>query len=85
MVMRRLQKNGMLITLTIAGLDCKLWIGMNFAKLKTSKQAWDSLSRLYHQSSDAQAYQLEIDIRMARQGDKSIQEFYSEMRWDAIL
>lgn len=61
-------------------------IGMQLAKFSTAKQVWDHLARLYMQSNFAKRYQLEMDIRAARQGDQSIQEFYTIMTgfWDQL-
>uniref|UniRef100_A0A5B7BTX9 Retrotransposon Copia-like N-terminal domain-containing protein n=1 Tax=Davidia involucrata TaxID=16924 RepID=A0A5B7BTX9_DAVIN len=61
-------------------------IGVQLAKFNTAKQIWEYLSKLYVQSNFAKRYQLEADIRAARQEDRSIQEFYSVMTgfWDQL-
>lgn len=64
----------------------ELNIGMHLEKFYTSKEVWDYLATLFLQSNFAKRYQLETDIRAAKQGDKDVQEFYSIMTgyWDQL-
>ncbi|KAG6475385.1 hypothetical protein ZIOFF_064603 [Zingiber officinale] len=61
-------------------------IGAQLAKYETAKEVWDHLARLYTQSNFAKQYQLEADIRVLRQQDMGIQDFYSAMSelWDQL-
>ncbi|CAH9065527.1 unnamed protein product [Cuscuta epithymum] len=61
-------------------------IGMNFSKYETTKDVWEYLKNMYFESNFAKEYELELSIRNASQGDKSIQEFYNDMTgfWDQL-
>ncbi|TXG71584.1 hypothetical protein EZV62_000163 [Acer yangbiense] len=61
----------------------KTWLLMKF---DSTKDAWDYLEGLFKQSNFACRYQLEMDIRAAKQGERSIQEFFSFMTeiWDQL-
>ncbi|CAK9160432.1 unnamed protein product [Ilex paraguariensis] len=60
---------------------------MHLTKFNTAKQIWDYLTTFFVQSNFAKRYQLEHEIRAARQGDKTIQKFYSVMIgfWDQLI
>ncbi|TXG71324.1 hypothetical protein EZV62_006259 [Acer yangbiense] len=61
-------------------------IGVQLMKFDLAKDAWDYLGGLFKQSNFARRYQLEMDIRAAKQGELSIQEFFSYMTeiWDQL-
>ncbi|XP_026406860.1 uncharacterized protein LOC113302209 isoform X2 [Papaver somniferum] len=63
-----------------------LSIDMHLDKFSTAKEVWDHLATLFFQSNFAKRYQLESDIREAKQGDRDVQEFYSIMNgyWDQL-
>lgn len=47
-------------------------ISMNFSKYDTTKRVWDYLKGMYLEYNFAKEYELELSIRHASQGDKSI-------------
>ena len=66
-----------------------IWINnfvIQLARYYTAKEVWDHLERLYTQSNFAKQYQLETGIRVLRQNDLSVQEFYAAMSdlWDQL-
>ena len=58
-----------------------LWnlVGMNCSKFDTAEKVWNYLEGMCLKYNFAKRYQLEMEIRGATQGDKSIQEFYNQM------
>jgi hypothetical protein len=49
----------------------------NLRGFTTVKMMWDYLWQIYYQDNFAQKFQLELDIRNYRQGNLSIEQFYS--------
>ncbi|TXG56684.1 hypothetical protein EZV62_017997 [Acer yangbiense] len=49
----------------------------NLRGFTTVKQMWDYLRRIYYQDNSARKFQLELDIENYRQGNLSIEQFYS--------
>ncbi|KAK0606527.1 hypothetical protein LWI29_000191 [Acer saccharum] len=49
----------------------------NLRGFTTVKQMWDYLWRIYYQDNSARKFQLELDIGNYRQGNLSIEQFYS--------
>jgi hypothetical protein len=49
----------------------------NLRGFTTVKMMWDYLWRIYYQDNFAQKFQLELDIGNYRQGNLSIEQFYS--------
>ena len=49
----------------------------NLRSFSTAKDMWDYLKRVYNQDNAAKRFQLELDIATYRQGDLSIQDYYS--------
>lgn len=50
---------------------------LNLRPYQTTKGMWNYLKKIYNKDNAARKYQLEFDISEYRQGNKSIQEFYS--------
>ncbi|KAL5698367.1 hypothetical protein ACHQM5_029416 [Ranunculus cassubicifolius] len=61
-------------------------IKIELSRFDTAKDCWDHLKKFFCKSNYAREYQLEIDIRVAHQGDRTIQQFYHEMSslWDQL-
>ncbi|XP_057430091.1 uncharacterized protein LOC130723151 [Lotus japonicus] len=49
----------------------------NLRAFSTAKDMWDYLKRIYNQDNVAKRFQLELDIANYRQGNLSIQDYYS--------
>nr|KYP60095.1 Retrovirus-related Pol polyprotein from transposon TNT 1-94 [Cajanus cajan] len=49
----------------------------NLRSFSTAKAMWDYLKQLYNQDNAAKRFQLELDIANYKQGDMSIQDYYS--------
>ncbi|XP_022866906.1 uncharacterized protein LOC111386677 [Olea europaea var. sylvestris] len=49
----------------------------NLRSFTTAKEMWDYLRRIYYQDNSARKFQLELDIGNYRQGNLSIEQFYS--------
>jgi hypothetical protein len=49
----------------------------NLRGFTTAKTMWDYLRRIYYQNNSARKFQLELDIGNYRQGNLSIEQFYS--------
>ncbi|XP_068640145.1 uncharacterized protein [Aristolochia californica] len=61
-------------------------ISLQLLKYETAKEIWDYLETLYEQTNFAKRYQIETELRSAKQGNRTIQEFYSFMTplWDQL-
>jgi hypothetical protein len=49
----------------------------NLRSFNTAKEMWDLLRRIYHQDNSARKFQLELDIGNYRQGNQTIEQYYS--------
>lgn len=49
----------------------------NLRGLTTFRTMWDYLWRIYYQNNSARKFQMELDIENYRQGNLSIEKFYS--------
>ncbi|KAF7150151.1 hypothetical protein RHSIM_Rhsim02G0117000 [Rhododendron simsii] len=52
-------------------------IGIPMRGLRTAKEMWDYLEKVYQQSNLARKFQIEYDMFSFEQGEKTIQEFYA--------
>lgn len=52
-------------------------IGIPMRGLRTTKEMWDYLEKVYQQSNLAHKFQIEYDMLSYEQGEKTIQEFYA--------
>ncbi|KAF5179486.1 hypothetical protein FRX31_030924 [Thalictrum thalictroides] len=61
-------------------------IQIELSKFDTTKDCWDHLKKIINKSNYAREYQLENDIKAARQKDSTIQQFYHEMTtlWEQL-
>ncbi|XP_058742633.1 uncharacterized protein LOC131615160 [Vicia villosa] len=49
----------------------------NLCSFSTAQEIWNYLKRIYNQDNSAKRFQLELDITNYKQGDLSIQQYYS--------
>lgn len=52
-------------------------IAINLRPYKTATEMWKYLETIYHQNSDAHKFQLDMEIHEFSQGERTIQEYYS--------
>ncbi|XP_050877608.1 uncharacterized protein LOC127081390 [Lathyrus oleraceus] len=68
-------KDAQIITWILNSIDPQMI--NNLRSFSTAQEMWNYLKRIYNQDNSAKRFQLELDIANYKQGDLSIQEYYS--------
>ncbi|XP_050877563.1 uncharacterized protein LOC127081339 [Lathyrus oleraceus] len=68
-------KDAQIITWILNNIDPQMI--NNLRSFSTAQEIWNYLKHIYNQDNSAKRFQLELDIANYKQGDLSIQEYYS--------
>lgn len=67
--------NPWIISWISVSIEAHMFNSLGF--FSTAKQMWDYLRRIYHQENTARCFQLELEINNIRQGNLSVEQYYS--------